>query len=92
MSEFIGYIAACLTTVSFLPQVIQTVKTKNTDGISLTMYILFVVGIGLWLAYGLMIRNGVIILANTLTLTLSSIVLFYKIKSITTKQNDGEKS
>ena len=82
MVEFIGYTAAILTTISFLPQVIKTVKTKNTDGISLTMYLLFVVGIALWLVYGILIENLVIILANSLTLLLSSIVLSYKIAAL----------
>ncbi len=79
MIEIIGYAAALLTTISFLPQVIKTIRTKDTQGISLFMYLLFVAGIVLWLIYGISISNMVIILANALTLGLSSIVLGYKI-------------
>ena len=87
MTEIIGYIAALLTTISFLPQVIKTIKTKDTEGISLSMYLLFVTGIVLWLIYGFSISNMVIILANTLTLALSSIVLYYKIKATLSSEN-----
>lgn len=49
----IGLIAACLTTISFLPQAILTLKTKKTEGISLSMYLIFAIGITVWLIYGL---------------------------------------
>jgi MtN3 and saliva related transmembrane protein len=79
MIEIIGYIAASLTTVSFLPQAIQTIKTRNTQGISLLMYALFTVGVGFWLTYGILINNKTIIIANIITLTLAMIVLLVKI-------------
>lgn len=77
--ELLGYIAAFLTTSSFLPQVIKTVRTKDTSGISLYMYLLFVVGLGLWLIYGIRINSLPIILANTFTGLMSLIILYYKI-------------
>ena len=51
--EIIGLVAAFITTASFLPQVFKTYKTKDTSGLSLTMYLTFFVGIVLWLIYGL---------------------------------------
>ncbi len=80
MTEVIGYVAAFLTTLSFLPQAIQTLKTRDTSGISLLMYSMFVVGVALWLIYGLLIGNKVIVIANSITFFLSGAVLFVKLK------------
>ena len=77
--DYIGYIAASLTTISFLPQVILTLKTKNTQSISLSMYIIFVAGTSCWLAYGILLQSTPMVLANLVTVLLSSIVLFLKI-------------
>ena len=52
MIQFIGPIGALLTTISFIPQVLQVLKTKDVSGISLGMYIIFVLGVILWTAYG----------------------------------------
>lgn len=80
MIEYLGLLAACLTTISFLPQVIQILKTKDTKSISLKMYILFVSGTTLWFIYGLFIKNLPVTLANFITGTLAFIILYYKIK------------
>ena len=80
MTEVIGYVAAFLTTLSFLPQAIQTLKTRDTSGISLLMYSMFVAGVALWLIYGLLIGNKVIVIANSITFFLSGAVLFVKLK------------
>lgn len=78
MTELIGYIAAFLTTASFLPQAIQTIKTCDTSGISFSMYLMFVIGVGFWLTYGLLLGNWVIVIANAITLILSGVVLVIK--------------
>ncbi len=78
--QYIGILAALLTTVSFAPQAIQIIRTKNTDGISLGMYILFTAGIALWLVYGILIIDLPLILANSVTLVLTSTILVLKIK------------
>ena len=75
----LGSIAAFLTTVSFIPQVIKTLKTRDTEGISLLMYSLFVVGISLWLAYGLLRSDFPVIVGNLITFILASIVLGMKV-------------
>lgn len=77
--ETIGFLAAFCTTISFLPQVIRTIRTRNTLGISLGMYSIFVVGIVLWLAYGILINDLPMILANSVTFVLASIILSMKI-------------
>jgi MtN3 and saliva related transmembrane protein len=81
MIEIIGYIAACLTTGSFLPQVIKTIKTKDTSGISLLMYSMFVGGVFFWLIYTIYLENMTMIIANGITLFLATIVLSIKIKN-----------
>jgi len=75
--EWIGFIAALLTTGAFVPQVFKTLKTKSTEGLSLTMYMSMFVGIMLWLFYGIKIQSISMIVANVVTggLTLSILVM-----------------
>ncbi len=82
MTEIIGLFAAVLTTVSFLPQAVMVLRTGNTDGISLTMYALFTIGVAGWLAYGLMVGSLPVTLANAITLGLAAIILMMKIRSL----------
>ena len=79
LTEWTGYIAAVLTTVSFVPQVIKIYKTRETAGISLVMYLVFVSGIGMWLLYGFFLGELPIILANSVTLLLSGYILWMKV-------------
>jgi MtN3 and saliva related transmembrane protein len=79
--QIIGFVAAACTTISFVPQVIKTLKTKETKGISLIMYSVFTFGVFLWLLYGLFIRDIPIIISNTITVALAFIVLVVKIKN-----------
>ena len=76
----IGIIAAFLTTLSFIPQAWQVIKTKDTSGISLGMYAMFVAGVFLWMIHGINIRDVAIIAANGITFVLASIILAFKIK------------
>lgn len=75
-----GYVAAILTTLSFLPQALKTIKEKNTEGISLVMYSLFTSGVLMWLVYGLFVKDIPIIVANSITLILAVTILALKIK------------
>jgi MtN3 and saliva related transmembrane protein len=75
-----GYLAAAATTISFLPQALHTIRTKDTRGISLGMYIVYVFGIVMWLTYGIGIRDFPIISANSITLVLTVTILIYKLK------------
>ncbi len=79
-TEWIGYLAASLTTLSFVPQVWRTWKTRHTKDISLRMYLLLTSGIALWLVYGLRIGAWPIILANAITLLLAGTVLALKLR------------
>ena len=76
----IGIIAALLTTFSFVPQAWQVIKTKDTSGISLGMYTMFVVGVFLWMIHGFIIQDYAVIGANAVTFVLASIILTFKIK------------
>lgn len=78
--EIIGYMAAILTTLSFIPQAIKTIRTKNTQGISLIMYSSFSIGVFCWLIYGIAHNNWPISLANGITLFFALIILFYKVQ------------
>ncbi len=76
----LGIIAACCTTSAFLPQVIKTLKTKRTEDISLSMYIIFSIGLFLWMIYGIFLRDIPIIAANFVTLIFAILVLILKIR------------
>lgn len=77
----LGFIAAALTTGSFLPQAIKTIRTNDTRSISLFMYLLFSTGTLLWLIFGMLSSNMPIIVANAITLVFAVIILFYKVRN-----------
>ncbi len=85
--EIIGYLAATLTTGSFLPQAILTIKTRDTEGLSLSMYSLFAVGVLCWLIYGILISDNAIIFANSVTFLLAASILCVKIYNTLSKNN-----
>lgn len=80
MIEAVGMVAAVLTTVSFVPQVWHSFKTRDVSGISLTMYSIFTVGIALWLAYGILLQAWPLIVANGITLCLAAAILQMKLR------------
>nr|WP_162062024.1 SemiSWEET transporter [Undibacterium sp. KW1] len=77
--DLVGYIAACLTTTAFVPQAWLTWRRKRAEGVSLCMYIILVLGITLWLVYGLMLSALPIIIANMITLMLAMFILVMKL-------------
>lgn len=81
LTEWTGYLAAVLTTVSFVPQVVKIYKTRETAGISLVMYLVFVSGIVMWLLYGFFLGELPIVLANSVTLLLSGYILWMKVSN-----------
>lgn len=80
MVEWIGVAAGTLTTLSFVPQVLRTWRTKSTEDVSLWMLLAFNGGIALWLTYGLVLLKPSIIYANAITLTLSLTLLGMKLR------------
>lgn len=76
--EIIGYLAMFCTSSSFIPQVVQIYKTKSTQDISLSMYIIYTLGIILWLIYTIWIKALPLIIGNVISLVLVSIILTMK--------------
>ena len=80
MTDTIGMVAAVLTTISFVPQVWHSFKTRDVSGISLPMYSIFTLGIALWLAYGILLNAWPLIVANGITLCLAGAILQMKLR------------
>ena len=78
--DLIGYIAAALTTLSFVPQAWHTFTTRDVRGISLGMYSAFTLGVALWLVYGLLLGAWPIVVANVITLALAAAILVMKLR------------
>jgi len=78
--EIIGLIAAVLTTSAFLPQVYKTLKTKDVSGFSLPMFLMFFIGIIFWLIYGILVKSISMLLANSITLVSSFLLLYFILK------------
>ncbi len=81
-TEWVGYLAALFTTLSFLPQAWLTWSTKDTSGISLGMYLVFTIGVGLWLLYGLLMQAWPVVVANAITFVLAAFILWLKVRSL----------
>lgn len=80
LASVIGYVAAVLTTASFVPQVLKIWRTRSANDVSLGMYSLFTLGIFIWLVYGVLIESWPVIVANFVTLVLAGAVLVMKLK------------
>ena len=78
----LGYVAALLTTLSFFPQALKTLRSGDTSGISVRMYGLFTAGIALWAIYGFCTGDGPLIVANLITLVPAGIVLERKVRAL----------
>jgi MtN3 and saliva related transmembrane protein len=76
----IGLTAGALTTLSYVPQVIKTLKTKSTKDISVGMFVTLALGLAMWTFYGFSINSMPVIVANIVSLTLVFVVLIFKIK------------
>ena len=80
LTEMTGFVAAILTTFSFVPQVLHVWRTRSVADISLGMYSSYTFGIAIWLVYGVLIMSWPVILSNLVTLILASTVLAMKIR------------
>lgn len=78
--DWIGYIAATLTTLSFVPQAVKTIGSKDTRGVSLSMYAVFTVGVAFWLGYGIVLGSWPMILSNIVTFALAATILGLKLR------------
>ena len=80
LTTALGLAAATLTTIAFVPQVTKIWKTKSAKDVSLGMFVVFCTGVALWLAYGIMLGELPIIIANTITLVLGLAIVAMKIR------------
>ncbi len=80
MITLIGLAAAFCTTIAYLPQVLQTWRTRSTKDLSLPMFAVMTTGVFLWLVYGLLVRDVPLIAANGVTLVLSGTILTFKLR------------
>ena len=76
--DWVGLAAGTLTTISFVPQVVQIWRTKHADDISTSMFVIFMIGVALWLLYGIYLDALPVIIANAITLLLAATILILK--------------
>jgi MtN3 and saliva related transmembrane protein len=78
--DSIGYLAAALTTIAFIPQALHTWRLRSANGISLGMYVIFTLGVVLWLLYGVLLGAWPLIVSNAITLALALSILVMAIR------------
>ena len=78
--QILGLVAGTITSITFLPQVIHIWKTKSTKDLSLMMLLLLILGVLLWLTYGLLVMDAAIIYTNSMVLAMSLILLYFKLR------------
>ncbi len=78
--QWLGYVAATLTTLAFVPQAVQTIRTRDTRSISLGMYVVFTIGIVFWFGYGIVLDSWPMIVSNAITFVLASTILALKLR------------
>ncbi|MFM1798060.1 MAG: hypothetical protein RLZZ117_338 [Cyanobacteriota bacterium] len=80
--DLLGYAAASLTTLSFVPQAMKTWRSGDTTAISLRMYVLFTSGVALWGVYGLLRQDPPLVVANAITLVSAGLILWSKVRAV----------
>jgi MtN3 and saliva related transmembrane protein len=85
LTELIGYLAATLTTVAFVPQALKALRERDTRSLSLGMYVTFTTGVVLWGVYGYRRADWAIVLANAVTGALCLLILGVKIRDSLSK-------
>ena len=80
MADFIGLVAGALTTIAFIPQLLKIYASKSGKDVSARMFVIFSIGVALWLAYGILIGSLPVIIANTVTLALSLAIMGLKVR------------
>ena len=83
--EVVGLVGATFTTLAFVPQVVKIWKNRSSNGVSLSMYVCMLVGIIIWLAYGILINSIAVTAANILSGILQVVIIFLTLKN---RKND----
>ena len=80
--DILGYAAGAITSLTFLPQVIKTWREKSAKDISLLMFLIAAINEVMWIAYGALLNNWVIILTNAIVLAMSLTMIYLKFRYI----------
>lgn len=86
IGELLGYASGACTTIAFLPQTIKSIRSRNVSGLSLSMYVIYCIGLIFWILYGVYLHSFQMILFNGVTLLFNSIILYMIIKNIKNKK------
>ena len=78
--DILGYISATLTTIAFLPQIIKTIQTKSAKDVSMGMFVLFTIGVFLWIIYGILTKTYPVLIANAVIFCLALAQILLKLK------------
>lgn len=78
--ERLGFVAAFCTTTAFVPQLLRVIKLKSARDVSLGTFLLFSLGVALWLIYGIYADSKPVMASNAVTLVLSLSILYLKLK------------
>lgn len=81
-AEWVGWLAAILTTAAFVPQAVLTLRSRDTRSLSAGMYSLFTAGVLCWLLYGVVRRDAALVLANAVTFGLAATILAIKLQNL----------
>jgi MtN3 and saliva related transmembrane protein len=81
-TTLIGLLAAFFTTVSYVPQLKKCWATGSAEDLSLRMFLILAAGICLWVVYGLLQKDPVIVLANSVSLLLLANILYFKLREV----------
>lgn len=79
-NQVMGILASILTAISMLPQLIKMIKEKDAENVSILMLFVLLAGLGLWMYYGILIKNWIIIISNGFSVLLNVILLIYTIR------------
>lgn len=86
IGEFLGYACGFCTTIAFLPQTIKSIRSRNVSGLSLSMYVIYCIGLIFWILYGVYLHSFQMILFNGITLLFNSIILYLIIANMGRKK------
>jgi MtN3 and saliva related transmembrane protein len=79
-TDFLGYAAGFFILISIIPQIVKSWKTKSTKDLSLSRYLIYILGVILWLIYGIILKNNPMIIINSINLCLASSIVYLKLK------------
>ncbi len=80
VAAFLGFVAGTLTTISFVPQLVKVYQSKSAKDISYRMFIIFILGVMIWISYGILIKELPIIVTNSVTLVVAVAILTLKVR------------